>query len=588
MDLPVPMTWLVNISSSPSCNSYGPSITVPVATESTKRLTIILLFLAACHSVFAADVVAGADTNIQAGKQIYREGRLASGGVLSATGQGGVILSGKQAACVNCHRRSGLGSYEGGKPVRAITAPALFLDRELVNVANVQTQKDRSGVRPAYDDQTLLNALLKGVDSRGRTLDSLMPRYDLQAVDFAALYAYLKTLSFTVAPGVSASEIHFATIIGADVDAKKRAAMLDVLNGYFTDKNSESRLDTRRAEQALHSRERMYERYRKWILHVWELKGDESTWLAQLQAYYQAQAVFAVLGGTVSGAWAPMHAFCERLEVPCVFPDTDLPVLSSTDFYTLYFSQGRVLDGRVVAAWLRTNMQGFTARPVVQVYRDRTGGDIEAKSLLAELANFKAVHVINYPIPSDAVLTPNFWESLISESQPAVLILWLGSDELPDLTAINKIKELTQHPMRIVLSGRRVDVEHIGKVPDGDVSVYLSLPYELPATRNKQLQRVHAWMRLRKIDMTDDVLQANTFFTLALTGEVLKHIPTDFSREYFIERIEDMAQTTPIFSTYHNVSLGPNQRYASKGAYIVKLNGANSIERLTDAIWIVP
>ncbi|MBI3776649.1 MAG: hypothetical protein HY273_14100 [Gammaproteobacteria bacterium] len=585
MDLPVPMTWFVNTASSRSRSSGRRNTGRRVAVRVIKKLTTILWFVVMCVFVAASNAVTVADANNEAGKRIFREGRLTSGGVLSATGQSGVSLSGKQAACVNCHRRSGWGAYEGSRPVRPVTAPELFSDRELVNVANLQTQNERSGVRPAYNNQTLLNALVDGVDSRGRTLDSLMPRYDLNATDFAALYAYLKTLSAAPTPGVSASEIHFATLVGADVDAKKRTAMLDVLNGYFADKNSESRMDTRRAQQALHSRERMYERYRKWVLHVWELKGDETTWPAQLQAFYRSQAVFAVLGGMVSGSWAPIHAVCEQLEVPCVFPNSELPVLSNTDFYTLYFSQGRALDGRVVATWLRDDPPGLAAGPVVQVFSKRPGGDIEANSLRADLTNFAPVHLVDYAVPSETVLTPSFWETLLSESRPTTLILWLGVDELPDLASLN---QLASRPIRIVLAGRRLDLERIGKVPDGGINVYLAYPYELPSTRSKQSQRMRSWMRLRKIEMTDDILQPNTFFALALAGEVLKHMPPDFSREYFIERIEDMAETTPVFSTYHNVSLGPNQRYASKGAYMVRLTHGNGEQQFTDVAWIVP
>ena len=61
-----------------------------------------------------------------AGKRIYRDGLLPSGAPLRGMVQNGVELSGGDAACAKCHRRSGLGGGEGQNTIRPIAGRLLF------------------------------------------------------------------------------------------------------------------------------------------------------------------------------------------------------------------------------------------------------------------------------------------------------------------------------------------------------------------------------------------------------------------------------------------------------------------------------
>jgi len=63
----------------------------------------------------AASPGAAEPTTVEVGEAIYLRGVLASGAPLEGTqSRVGVHLRGADAACVNCHQRSGLGSHEGG------------------------------------------------------------------------------------------------------------------------------------------------------------------------------------------------------------------------------------------------------------------------------------------------------------------------------------------------------------------------------------------------------------------------------------------------------------------------------------------
>jgi len=308
----------------------------------------LLLGLSFAIVVMAAEL----DPVNEEGVHIYREGRLPNGEPIQASVQNDVIMQGQQAACVNCHRRSGLGTTEGNSTVLPLTAEYLFQPRAVGRQGQFRLRTIGTGTRPAYDDESLKRAIMEGVDPAGRPLDPMMPRYHLKIEALDALVAYLKSLKSSGSPGVSEDTIHFATVVSQDAPEVSRKAMLDVLEVYFHDKNAETRHETKRAAHAPWHRDWKYQAYRKWELVVWKLKGPPETWPGQLEAYYREKPVFAMVSGLVNGPWAPIHGFCEQQQLPCLFPNTDRPVFSDQDYYTFYFSQGLALEAKVLTKYL--------------------------------------------------------------------------------------------------------------------------------------------------------------------------------------------------------------------------------------------
>ena len=60
------------------------------------------------------------------GRRLYLEGLRADGSPLEGWRPGGERLRGRDMACVQCHRRSGMGTVEGVVVVPPITGPVLF------------------------------------------------------------------------------------------------------------------------------------------------------------------------------------------------------------------------------------------------------------------------------------------------------------------------------------------------------------------------------------------------------------------------------------------------------------------------------
>src|SRR6266446_295596 len=315
-----------------------------------------------------------------AGERLYQRGQLPSGEPVQALRQGGATVRGADAACVNCHRRSGLGSSEGKITIPPVAGPYLFTPRgkslERVGVPFVDTARIN---HEAYTEESLARAIRDGVDAKGRLLNSLMPRYAIDEATMSSLIEYLKDLKTAPAPGATSTVLHFATIITPDADPVKRRGVLAVMNQYFVDKNNAAART--KAPTLYSSHATMFRVERRWQLHVWELTGAPATWEAQLRRHLAAEPVFAVISGLGGSNWGPVQKFCEAQSLPCLFPNVEAPVGHDDDFYSVYFSRGVLLEAHLIARQLAEAAE--PVRRVGQVLRAADVGEQAARDLQA-------------------------------------------------------------------------------------------------------------------------------------------------------------------------------------------------------------
>ena len=175
--------------------------------------------------------------SVEIGRQIYMEGVLPSGQLVVGTVSGDVGIAGNHVICGNCHRRSGLGSIEGTSVVPVVAGSVLFEDL----VLPTSRPPKPPILRQAYTKETLARAIREGIGSGGQAFSSLMPRYDLPDDVMNGLIGYLNSLSTGPSPGVTDRDIHFATILTDTVPEASRTALLDVMQTFFEQKNSETR-----------------------------------------------------------------------------------------------------------------------------------------------------------------------------------------------------------------------------------------------------------------------------------------------------------------------------------------------------------
>ena len=80
----------------------------------------------------------------------------------------------------------------------------------------------------------------------------------------------------------------------------------------------------------------------------------------------------------------------------------------------------------------------------------------------------------------------------------------------------------------------------------------------------------------------------NAYLAATVTGMLVTHSKDTYSREFLLERMEHRLGTALELSIYPHLSLGPGQRYASKGSYIVAVDGADDRQLTPVSDWIVP
>jgi hypothetical protein len=420
--------------------------------------------------------------------------------------------------------------------------------------------------RPAYTDETLARAIRDGVDAAGRQLNATMPRYALDDAAMKNLIGYLKSLSAVPSPGVTTETIHFATVVTGGVTLEKRRAMLNVLETFVRDKNAGTRHEALRAKRAGWDMEREYGAYRSWQIHVWELTGEPETWRSQLEAHYRRQPVFALLSGITAGTWQPVHDFCERFEIPCLFPNVDAPPIEEKDYYSFYFSKGVSLEAESLAHFLDNNPAETSSGPIVQIFRNDDVAGVAAEAFRKAMKN-QSVQVVDIGIHPGQPLTADFWSTLARPVSPSALVLWLN---VPNLNELNAILGAGYSTPRIYLSSS-LATDLLSSVPQSlEEKIRFLHSFELPGQLDRRLLRTNAWLKARKIELSDQRIQANTFFALTQTGNALMHLVDNFSRDYFVEQIEHGVDNSVATSVYSRLSLGPGQRFAAKSCSIVE------------------
>ena len=564
-------------------------------------ITVLCLFIAG--PVFAAGdriTLEGVSSEeaMRLGERMYREGILPSGEPMQAIVMGDIPVDGRMFTCDDCHQRSGLGSLEGTVITWPTNGKELYKPRRRTGAwrppeseknkkdirKSLPPYWDIEDVRPAYTDESLATVLWTGIDPAGRKLNPIMPLYLLEDGDMAILVNYLKNLSVKMAPGVDDTTIHFATVITEDVPEKDRQTMLSTLQAHIDSHNSQSRHEERRARSGPFYKTERHQAYRRIDLALWELKGPENSWADQLKSYYEKQPVFALLGGMTSGSWRPIHEFSEQNKIPTIFPLTDFPVISDTDWYTLYFSKGIYQEGEATARYLHAEVAGDSDAKIVVISRESMQSDALNQGFSESWKKFQQAEPEHLVLDQDKKLTAGFWQEVMKSQKPTVLILWLGSDDLEKIDSLMQAEKL---PRKILLSSEMLDYA-FETIPDGlRDNVYLTYQYSLPSTRGKRILAVKRWLQARKVPVTDLKMQTKIYFIGWMLPGAIKNMRSEFFREYFLEGFDMMTDQDYAIAVYPRLTFGSGQRYASKGCYVVQLTKGLNPEPVKVSDWVI-
>jgi len=526
---------------------------------------------------------------VKAGQALYLRGVLASGALLRAAREGGAQgASGAAAACVNCHQHSGLGSTHQSTGIRAgaaykqippIAGRYLFERNAGHEVANLPYVDGMRSNRTPYTPATLSRALREGIDPDGHKLSNLMPHFEIGEDDLSALIAYLNTLYPARVPGVSQATLQFATIITPEIEPERRGAMLEVMQKFFAERNSRQMVPSAPMRASGHTQfsRSMFMVHRQWELHVWELSGPPSSWGEQLDQHFAKEPVLAVLSG-LGHDWTPVHAFCERQRLACLFPNVEVPVDTAGDFYELYLSRGVLLEAGLIGVGLSEPAAGAPVKIVHQIYRAGDSGEAGAKAL-AQALRSRGVEVHETRLEA-AEADPA--GAVHAASGADALVLWLRP---ADLAALGDVHEA---PPLVYMSGQLGGLERAPLPVAWRARTHMAYPYDLPDKRVVRVDYPLGWFRIRGIKVVDEPMQADTYLACGLVSEAVKEMVDAFYGPYLIEVLQAMVEHRIVTGYYPRLTLAENQHFASKGGYLVHFADGESRKLLADGEWLTP
>jgi hypothetical protein len=505
------------------------------------------------------------------GRRLYLEGLRADGSPLEGWRPGGERLRGRDMACVQCHRRSGMGTVEGVVVVPPITGPVLFAPGQPPaghtprRAAGMALQDHSFRTRPAYDAPRLARALREGMGAGDVPLDPLMPRYTLSERELAALQAWLESLGTGPVPGVGSTTLHLATVITPDADARQRDAMRDVLQRCIAGRSPPP------------GRGR-----RPWELEEWALSGPPQGWRNQLEARMRQQPAFALVSG-IGRDWTPVHEFCEAEGVPCLFPNTDLP--GPNPRASVYLWPGMALEGAVLARHLMEQERLPTR--IIQVFDPSDMGREGAAALRGALVS-QPVTVFDRTFRGP--LDEAAWRSLLPPVDAGdVLVLWLGDADLERLLRSHKAPPTAAG---VFVSGTLAGLERAPDArkvpPPWRAGLRVIYPFDAPEARlSRMVFNLGSWMSAQGLSLARDTerTQGNTHAACEITARALYTLGERYSRDYLLELVED-SYAGATASAFPRFTLGPGQRYGSKGAHLMRIEKDGSLA--VDGDWIVP
>ncbi len=510
--------------------------------------------------------------------------------------KGDLPVPGTAFSCVSCHMQSGLGSSEGGVFTPPTNGTILYKPFRVLFKGLEQKYFPFPDRRPAYNDTTLAEVIRSGETPTGGHLNDIMPRYLLEDNDMAILISYLKSLSTQFSPGVSKMALHFATIVTDDVSPQDRAAMLAPLQLYINIKNSQARAYQRpsgrksrlMAENMFVSKELAT---RTMTLSTWVLKGPPETWRAQLEEYYRTEPIFALLGGITYGDWSVIHKFSEDKQIPCILPQTDFPVISPTDWYTLYPSKGYFQEGEAAAHYLNNKDDIKSDKMIVQIVRESREGRALAAGFDQTWENTGHHAVVTIKLKPGEKITRQFIKQLPVTGKPVVFLLWDSSESL---LALDILSESSTRPELVFVSARYLG-RKIQLLPERSRAfTYITYPYSFARTviyssmGSTTVEDDSQWQTPLRNSPINNRAQGISSVTQSLT-EVLTMVLMDMYGYYYRDKLLDVISMVPDqpSSIYARFSFGPNQRYASKGCYIVQLSQGSEPDLIRKSDWVI-
>jgi hypothetical protein len=307
--------------------------------------------------------------------------------------------------------------------------------------------------------------------------------------------------------------------------------------------------------------------YRRWTLAKWVLNGPPETWSQQLEEYYKKHPVFALVGGISTLSWEPIHRFCETNKIPCILPITDLPAISSTDYYTLYFSKGYYQEGEAAAAHLEKMWDKDNPRKVIQI----VDSGPEAKALAAGFKN--AWSELGHSRVDTLTLEKGFsTDELIAALTEAdtgsIQLVWTGPESFDALKAL---AEKPRKPSIVFMSSTRLATRLWDLPAKARSFTFITYPFREPVPKKVPPKMGGQPILVDKeFKKNDRRVLSKTNTILGILSDQVLAMERNFYRDYLVDLFATMSEQNN--TDYENLLYSPSQNYGSEHCHIMQLS----------------
>ena len=520
-------------------------------------IVLMSLLIGSVGVAYADDVLTDEEL---LGRKIYREGSDGSQNEITATfGLTEDSVSATTFACANCHGLEGEGKQEGGLNVPAISSQHLF-----TNTPTNSPSKDKF-----YNENTLVLAITKGINSQNKPLSAAMPRYGMTAAQAQALLAYLKHLGSAsdIDAGVTASEVQLGTVLPL---TGPQAA---------TGKLLKATLDACIA--VVGSQGLIYGR--KVTLTALDSGSTKEEILASTKQLLSETKPFALISGYFPEVTTAIYESLvqERLPVisPLSFAPKEISTPSPSFFYFLpsYADQSRAL----VDYWLaHLPNSKHPARPKLAIaYSDKAVGLNVAVAVREQLRSHHLDVAAEIGM-SQATQEPVAKQiTKLAKAKPDAIFFLGDAKELEKFNA--SMAKIDHQP--VVLALLAMLGADVMNSPDLAIAkMLLATPF---APSNPALQQFSTLLDQHSVSLQSPGLQRIACAAVNFVAEGLKRSGKHLSRDKFIHALEEI-KDFPV-DIMPPLQFDPNNRQGTRGAYILAVDmKAGTVS--PPSVWVTP
>jgi hypothetical protein len=170
----------------------------------------------------------------------------------------------------------------------------------------------------------------------------------------------------------------------------------------------------------------------------------------------------------------------------------------------------------------------------------------------------------------------------LSKYHPTALMLWSGPE---DLSLLESVVSSPLAPRAVFVSWGYLGKNTWTIKEQARPITYITYPYRMPQDETKFATDIARLKSLNNVKDNQLITLEKTYYALGVLSQAIKNIKDNYYRDYLLDVIGMLSDVeSPL---YERVSFGPDQRYVSKGCYVVQLSKGTKPEFIKMSDWVI-